>query len=132
MGAIQTITPHPLSDLPFIVTRRRIDEVVKQIVSLANPLRVVAFGSWARGEHRPDSDIDLAIIVDGESHQANAGNLYGLVKYSGMAMDLLTVPLERFELFRHSVNSVHYDIDHEGVVMYERNDHGSAIRTAAA
>ena len=24
----------------------------------------MAFGSWARGEHRRDSDLDLAVIVD--------------------------------------------------------------------
>jgi uncharacterized protein len=40
-------------------------EIVRRIRSVANPRKIVLFGSRARGEHRPDSDIDLLVI--GES-----------------------------------------------------------------
>lgn len=39
-----------------------IRELVNRIVAAANPDRIVLFGSRARAEHRPDSDIDLLVI----------------------------------------------------------------------
>lgn len=38
--------------------------IVRRIRSVANPRRIVLFRSRARGEHRPDSDIDLLVIED--------------------------------------------------------------------
>lgn len=41
-----------------------IGEIVRRVVAAASPQKVVLFGSRARGDHRPDSDIDLLIIQD--------------------------------------------------------------------
>lgn len=49
--------PH-LPDLDPAVVR----EIVHRIVAVAQPERIVLFGSRARGQHRPDSDIDLLVI----------------------------------------------------------------------
>ena len=37
------------------------------VVAYFNPLRVIVFGSSARGEAGPDSDIDLLVIVDDDT-----------------------------------------------------------------
>ena len=39
-------------------------EIVRRIRSVADPRKIVLFGSRARGNHRPDSDIDLLVIED--------------------------------------------------------------------
>src|SRR5436189_289097 len=39
-------------------------EIVRRVVEAAEPQKIVLFGSRARGDHRPDSDIDLLIIKD--------------------------------------------------------------------
>ncbi len=39
-------------------------EIVRRIRAVANPRKIVLFGSRARGEHRPQSDIDLLVIED--------------------------------------------------------------------
>ena len=41
-----------------------IEEIVKKLVREYHPERVVLFGSYAAGNPRPDSDIDLLIIKD--------------------------------------------------------------------
>ena len=46
--------PHKADPLAFAVA-----EVVQRSVA---PARVILFGSRARGDHRPDSDIDLLVI----------------------------------------------------------------------
>lgn len=41
-----------------------LDEMVRRIVSGFDPVRIILFGSRARGDHRPDSDYDLLVILD--------------------------------------------------------------------
>jgi predicted nucleotidyltransferase len=45
--------------------------IVRQVVALAHPQRILLFGSAARGEWRSDSDLDLLIIVD-DTQQPNS------------------------------------------------------------
>jgi predicted nucleotidyltransferase len=114
------------------ITPERMREAVERIVAASNPLRVIAFGSWARGEHQPDSDLDIAVILDENSTVTSAGTLYECVSGIRMSMDILAVSLERHEQFGVSVNSVHGDIKREGVVLYERDRHGSPSAVDAA
>jgi predicted nucleotidyltransferase len=46
------------------VTDRLLSEMVEAIVRAANPRRIVLFGSRARGDPAPDSDVDLLIVED--------------------------------------------------------------------
>jgi len=41
-------------------------EIVRRIVDAADPERIVLFGSRARGEHRPDSDLDILVIAESD------------------------------------------------------------------
>ena len=48
------------------VTDELLGEVVRRIRDVGQPLKVILFGSRARGEARPDSDLDLLIIEESE------------------------------------------------------------------
>ncbi len=39
-----------------------LDEIVRRIVKLANPSKIVLFGSRARGDAGPQSDFDLLVV----------------------------------------------------------------------
>jgi len=51
------------------VTMDDIQNVVRRLVEAANPRKIILFGSYARGEETPDSDIDLMVIEDAVNHQ---------------------------------------------------------------
>ena len=64
--------------------------IVDDVVRLARPLRVVVFGSVARGEAGPASDLDLLVVMpDGAPRRATAQRLYVDVPRRGMALDLV-------------------------------------------
>jgi len=42
-----------------------LDEVVRRVVESVDPERIILFGSAARGESRPESDLDLLIVKSG-------------------------------------------------------------------
>jgi predicted nucleotidyltransferase len=48
----------------IIVDKPLLDEIVRRLVKAVDPDRIILFGSRARGDARPDSDIDLLIIKD--------------------------------------------------------------------
>jgi len=56
-------------NVPTIDKRKRIlqqaiDQVVKQIVEKFKPQKIILFGSYARGNPRPESDVDMLVIMD--------------------------------------------------------------------
>lgn len=55
--------------VPPVVERERIpqeaiDDVVRQIVEQFDPERIILFGSYAYGTPRPDSDVDLLVVMN--------------------------------------------------------------------
>ena len=53
----------PFSDTP-VVTEALLAEAVQRMLRAGAPLRIVLFGSHARGTARPDSDLDLLVIEE--------------------------------------------------------------------
>ena len=47
------------------VTDQLLQGVVRRILSVGTPHKIVLFGSQARGKARPDSDLDLLIVRSG-------------------------------------------------------------------
>ncbi len=47
-----------------LVTQQEcLPEAVQRIARQFDPPRIILFGSWARGDARPDSDIDLLVVL---------------------------------------------------------------------
>jgi predicted nucleotidyltransferase len=38
-------------------------DAIRRLVRELNPSQIILFGSWARGDARPDSDLDLLIVM---------------------------------------------------------------------
>jgi len=67
-----------------------LDELVRRIVEVAKPPRIILFGSAARGDMRPDSDLDVLVVVpDGTHTRRTAGDLHERAARAGIPMDLV-------------------------------------------
>jgi predicted nucleotidyltransferase len=47
-------------------TAPQLDEIISRLVAAFHPRMVILFGSWARGEARGDSDVDLLVIAESD------------------------------------------------------------------
>ena len=54
----------PTIDKRKRIPQKAIDQVVDQIVEKFKPQKIILFGSYARGNPRPESDVDMLVVMD--------------------------------------------------------------------
>jgi predicted nucleotidyltransferase len=97
----------------------RVREVVVRIVSAFSPSMVLLFGSRARGDARPDSDVDLIVVWKDENPPPKRSAAARLaLGHVGFPMDLAVVTPSEFARFREWRGHVFHSAAREGVVLH--------------
>ena len=102
-----------------MVDQRTLDNIVERIVEVAEPERIVLFGSAARGDSGPSSDVDLLIIKDGADGLDLMARIYRRLHGVGAAVDAIVVSSEDVKRFRDSHGLIIKPALEEGTVVYE-------------
>ncbi|MFW6163352.1 MAG: nucleotidyltransferase domain-containing protein [Planctomycetota bacterium] len=109
----------------------QLDEIIRRIVEVADPQRILMFGSAARGEMGPDSDIDLLVIVEGPIHHRRlAQKMYRRMIGVGQPVDLLVATPEDLERYGESLGLVYRPALKEGEEVYVAADAVPAGRSS--
>ena len=91
------------------------------LVDALHPYRVVVFGSRARGDVQPDSDLDLLVVAD---VSGSLGKRTGAVRKCLLGIhvpiDLVVYTPSEYERIRTWKSSIAAIADREGQVLYER------------
>jgi len=96
-----------------------LDEIVHRIVACASPEKIILFGSGARGEMGPDSDIDLLIIKEGEFDAgALTEAIYMQLIGVGQAVDVVVVSAADAKRYRYSPYFIVYPALQQGREVY--------------
>jgi len=67
-------------------------ETVRRIVEAVHPRRIILFGSAARGQMGPDSDLDLLVVMpDGVHRRETARRVYRGLRRLGVPKDIVVV-----------------------------------------
>jgi predicted nucleotidyltransferase len=94
-------------------------DIVERVVRAAKPEKIVLFGSAARGEMGPDSDIDLLVIKGGKF---NYWRVLGAIREHllrvEMAVDVVLATSKDVERYRDSHCMVMCPAMREGKVIY--------------
>ncbi len=103
-----------------LIEREVLDEIIRRVVEAAAPEKIILFGSAARGEMGPNSDVDLLVVKSGAHRrqltQAIYMNLFGV----GQAVDVVVVTPEDVERYKNSFALVIEPALREGKVIYAR------------
>lgn len=71
-----------------------LDEIVRRIVEVAQPERIILFGSAARGEMGPHSDVDLLVVKRADNLRELTGRIYRRLRGVDAAVDAVMVTPE--------------------------------------
>jgi uncharacterized protein len=100
------------------ITDELVASVTRRIVDSFHPRRIIAFGSYARGEQRPDSDLDLIIEMETDKPFYERGlGIVGLFRDRKWAMDLLVYPPQEFAELTQVFGSLPYSVEREAALL---------------
>ena len=113
MKRIDEISNEPLREI--------LDRVKAQVRAYAGEqTRVILYGSYARGEARPDSDVDLMIVVpDDKADFQTEDRISDIVFDIGYEHDLLIMPyiVSESQMKKFSGFKVFYSVEREGLLV---------------
>jgi uncharacterized protein len=96
-------------------------EAVKTIAQSIPARAIYLFGSYARGEQRPESDIDLLVVVDDETEQPPrrlASEAYASLAGTKLPVEIKVVRQGDFRRRSSWISSVERAVQTEGQLLY--------------
>ena len=102
-----------------MASQSEIQSLAENIVREFRPEKIILFGSHARGDARPDSDVDLLVIMqpNGKEHHQQAAEIH-FKCHRGFPMDVLVRTREEFEERLRMRDWFMRDIAREGKVLH--------------
>jgi uncharacterized protein len=93
--------------------------LLEQVVQIAHPLKIILFGSAARGEAGPASDLDLLVVMPNGTHRRHAAQrLYGSIRNVSVPFDLLVATPSDLQKHQRNIGLVYSTILREGIEVY--------------
>ena len=101
--------------------QEEIQKMVELIVERFHPEKVILFGSHARGEAGPDSDVDLLVVMPVRgSRREKAVQIGVALQDIRVAKDIIVTTPENFEWRKEIPGTIERPADREGMVLYAR------------
>ena len=98
-----------------------ISTMVERIVERHRPLRVLLFGSRARGAEHDGSDVDLLVVMGDVTDKRRAAvEIRRLLRDMPVAKDIIVTTPEEIGRRGHVYGTVLHEALREGTVLYER------------
>jgi predicted nucleotidyltransferase len=96
-------------------------EITRRIRAVSDPEQIILFGSYARGDFGPDSDLDVLVVKDEtDSPRAEAARIYRALADLGIPIDAVVVRTAYVQRYGHLVGTVVRPALREGKVLYAR------------
>jgi predicted nucleotidyltransferase len=96
-----------------------LEELVRRIVEAVHPVRIILFGSAARGDMRPDSDLDVLVVMpDGVHRRATAAVVYRSLRRFPYAKDIIVATEGDLAQYGDSIGLVYRQALKEGKDLY--------------
>jgi predicted nucleotidyltransferase len=104
-----------------MLPRESIQEITRRIVHEFHPLKLILFGSHARSEARPDSDIDILVVLSEVSDKRRVAiEIRRALIDLPVCKDIIVTTPEEIARRGNLIGTVLRPALREGKVLYER------------
>lgn len=101
------------------LVQKKIEEMVRRIVEKFHPEQIVLFGSYARGDAGPDSDVDLLVVMPVQGSKRAMQLQVRLALHDiRLPKDIIVVTPDQFERQRDIPGTIVRPAFLEGKVLY--------------
>jgi len=112
----------PTVDVRTRIPEDTIQELVRQIADEFHPARIFLFGSYAYGKPRPESDVDLLVVMETSQRETRQALQIRQHVNPLFGVDLLVITPSRLEQRLVLGDSFLREIVENGVILYESPD----------
>jgi predicted nucleotidyltransferase len=103
------------------LVRREIQQMVRRIVSRFHPERIILFGSHARGDAGPDSDVDLLVVMPfSGSKREKQLEIRLALRNIHVPKDIIVTTPDDFQWRKEIPGTIERPAAREGKVLYVR------------
>jgi uncharacterized protein len=103
-------------------TATLLEEITRRILAVSAPEQIILFGSYARGEVGPDSDLDLLVVEEGvETPRRESVRLRHALRGLLVPIDVIVATPQHIERHRDTIGLIYGPAVREGIVLYERS-----------
>lgn len=96
-----------------------LNEIVRRVLGVAQPERIILFGSAAAGQMNRDSDIDLLVLEPApQNTRGESVRIGDALRGLGFPFDVIVMATERFEETKGLVGGIAYPANKTGKVIY--------------
>jgi len=107
----------------MMLTTSVVKGVIDTIITGYDPDKIILFGSFARNEHTPDSDLDILIVKETDhSFVERQRTVRSLFDKQPFAMDILVYTPAEFEKQKNWINNIINIAVKTGNLVYERRN----------
>jgi len=99
----------------------QLPEITRRILSVSSPQKIILFGSYARGDYGPDTDLDLMVVMDrAESPRSESVRLRRALRGLLTPIDIIVATPEQLERHKNTLGLIYRNVLAEGKVIYKR------------
>lgn len=107
-----------MKDKKKTVSKEILREVVRRVVQVVKPEKIILFGSAARGEMGPDSDLDFLVITSCKNRRKTARKIRRSLIGIGIPKDIIVATPEDIERYKDTIGLIYRPALKEGKVLY--------------
>jgi len=111
--------PHSVRRTPVAkVDRKLLERIVRRIVEVINPEKIILFGSAARGEMGPDSDLDILVVTACDHRRNTARKIRRQLFGIDATIDIIVAKPEDLDRYGDSIGLIYRPALRDGKVLY--------------
>jgi len=100
------------------VSEEILQEIVRRIVAAVQPEKIILFGSAAREDMGPDSDLDFLVIKSCKNRRETARKIRRKLIGIGIPKDIIVATPEDIERYKDTIGLIYRPALSEGKVLY--------------
>ena len=101
-----------------ILSEETLQEIVRRIVAAIRPEKIILFGSAAREEMGPDSDVDLLVVKPCGYRRRTARKIERSLIGIGIPTDIIVAKPDDIERYKDTIGLIYRPALREGKIIY--------------